>query len=108
MGLEEILREFIEWNNENYNEGYIPNSRLGRYLMEKQCEGKETPDELSNCIKPDVSNCALPTLTEFATKALDNIADACKYITSGNASHQSKSIEGSAKRNAEFIRKHYC
>lgn len=57
MGLEEILSDFIEWNNENYNEGYIPNSRLGRYLMEKQCEGKETPDEpqtTSNCIKPAV------------------------------------------------------
>jgi hypothetical protein len=65
-------------------------------------------EQLKNCNLQNVSNSALPPLSEFATKALDNIADACRYITSGNASHQSKSIEGSAKRNAEFIRKHYC
>lgn len=78
----------------------------GKYLLERV---KGLPsDEFSGLHLQNVSNSALPPLTEFATKALDNIADACKYINSGNASHQSKAIEGSAKRNAEFIRKHYC
>lgn len=58
--------------------------------------------EASSCVCD-----SLPSLFEFATKALDNIANSCRYINSGNASHLSKSIEGSAKRNAEFIRNHY-
>lgn len=57
MDLEAILRDFIEWNNESFDKGYIPNSRLGMYLLVKQCEGKECSNEPpdSNCIKHDVT-----------------------------------------------------
>jgi hypothetical protein len=33
-----ILHEFIDWHNELHPEHYIPNSRIGRYLLEKQNE----------------------------------------------------------------------
>ena len=37
----------------------------------------------------------------------NNIAESTKHITSGNVSHNSKIIEGKAKRNFEFIMKNW-
>lgn len=104
------MNKKIEQIVERANKALGSNSSRGTLPYCKWLEQEliKAEQQLKNCNLQNVSNCALPPLTEFATKALDNIADACKYITSGNASHQSKAIEGSAKRNAEFIRKHYC
>lgn len=99
MGKKELIEQFKE------ETGYeIP--PIINYVHKQYIDWLE--QQLKNCKLQNVSNSALPPLTEFATKAFDNIADACKYITSGNAPHQSKAIEGSAKRSAEFIRKYYC
>ena len=54
MDIKSVLLDFVNWNNENHSD-YIPNSRDGRYILETKCEGKESPDESSNCIKPDVN-----------------------------------------------------
>lgn len=54
MEKKQILLDFVNWNNENHSD-YIPNSRIGRYLQEIQCDGKETPDESGGLIKPDVT-----------------------------------------------------
>ena len=54
MDIKSVLLDFVNWNNENHSD-YIPNSRVGRYILETKCEGKESQDESSNCIKPDVS-----------------------------------------------------
>lgn len=54
MDIKSVLLDFVNWNNENHSD-YIPNSRIGRYIQETKCEGKESPDESGNCIKPDVN-----------------------------------------------------
>jgi len=54
------------------------------------------------------SNSNLPKLPDFAAANFDNIAEISTRLTTGNVSHHARTIEGLAKRNAEFIRKHYC
>jgi hypothetical protein len=49
----------------------------------------------------------LPKLPEFAAANFDHIAEISTRLTTGNVSHHARTIEGLAKRNAEFIRKHY-
>ena len=63
--------------------------------------------EESNCNILQVSNCTLPDLNNFAVSNFENIAEIAQRLTSGNVAHQSKTIEGLAKNNAEFIRKYY-
>jgi len=56
----------------------------------------------------DCTNSSLPKLPEFAAANFDSIAEISTRLTTGNVSHHARTIEGLAKRNAEFIRKHYC
>lgn len=74
----------------------------------RRCEGElfeykpASPDDSSSR-----SESTLPPLHEMAAENFDNIAEIASRITSGNASHQGRTIEGMARRNAEFIRKYY-
>ena len=72
-----ILRDFIEWNNESFDKGYIPKSRIGMYILIKQCEGKETTDEQSNCIKPAVVKSVCEMGNEKKELQSDNLCKEC-------------------------------
>ena len=37
----QIILDFINWNNDKYPESYIPNSKLGLYLQQKENNIKE-------------------------------------------------------------------
>ena len=58
-------------------------------------------------IEKNKSGKLLPDLFTFSVNAFNGIADSCRNINSGNASHKAKTLEGTARRNAEFIIKHY-
>ena len=45
-------------------------------------------------------------LIELSIEWFNNIQEMTKRITSGNVSHEARTIEGFAKRCAEFLNKH--
>jgi len=53
------------------------------------------------------TNNHLPSLPKFASSNFDDVVKLAQRLTTGNVSHQGKTIEGLAKRTAEFIRKYY-
>lgn len=61
----------------------------------------------ATAILPHVSGSAIPPLKELALSELDGIENQAKNLHSDSMHHLRCSIEGSAKRAAEFIRKHY-
>jgi hypothetical protein len=63
--------------------------------------GNEVP-EFEIYKKPE-----LPTLPEMAASNFDNIAELAERLSTGNVSHQGRTILGLARRNSEFIRKYY-
>ena len=89
----EVLKENKEWES---SLDYIADQLLILFGDSK----RETFSELIN-------GSALPNLFDFSIKTLNDIAESCKRMTSGNVSHNSKAIEGKAKRGVEFINKHY-
>lgn len=63
-------------------------------------------DKLKECLNNAGLN-TIPDLSEMASSNFDHIAEMAEKLSTGNVSHQGRTILGLARRNAEFIRKHY-
>lgn len=101
--LSEMIRSLSRISNTNPE--LVNETDLKRLKNAKQVLRSNTTINENEILIPQNEN--LPDLPEMAAANFDNIAELASHLWTGNVSHQGRTILGLARRNAEFIRKHY-